>query len=297
MNNVNNAVLNEVIGIINDGLNNISNNYTSYKKNYISGRMAAYCPRYNYLNSRIETNESLNALPVITAEFGKVYETFLLKSLKENNKLAGYDLTLNDELFPINNLSYFGVIDAVLNTNNGDYHLVDIKTKDRIKDIKKSKDEYKEVELDKPELQDIAQVSFYASLTGLECSLVYLSRKVMEDYGSIAYKIFPIDVNRKNTLHMAFFSTYCIKNNILPNIPKNFKKSVNCKYCTFYNYCWKEEPINFNYNKLTMKAYEETEILADEYLANIDYYKNRFLNLMINDQLQGKYFRSLESRL
>lgn len=292
-----NQEYNQVISIINEGLNGINKSYVSSERNYISGKMAAYCPRYNYLNSRLSTNESLTALPLVTAEFGKVYEAILLQSLKNQNKLAGYDLSLNNELFPIPNLSYFGVIDAVLNVGNGNYHLIDIKTKDRIKDIKKSKDEYKEVELDSPDLQDIAQVSFYASLTGLNCSLVYLSRKVMEEYGQIAYKVFPIDVNRKNTLHMAFFSTYCIKNNILPNIPKNFKKSVNCKYCSYYDYCWKDKPIDINYNKLTMKAYEDTEIMADEYLHNIGYYRDKFINKMMNDQLRGKYFKSLEERL
>ena len=269
--------------IVGDSLNSIKKEYTAYPKMYLSGKDAAYCPRKNYLKSKLKTKESLTALPLVTAEFGKIYETLLLNQLQVSGDLAGYDLTINDDLFYIPNLSYFGVIDAVISTDN-EFLLIDVKTKHDLKD-------------NTPSEQDIAQISFYSAITGLPCALVYLSRKVTEEFNKITYEVIPIEVNANHILHMAFFSTYCIKWNILPNIPKTFKKSIHCKYCSFYDYCWKDTPLEFKYNELTMQAYTDTKILADAYVENIDNMRTKFISLMQQDKLQGKYFRKLEERI
>lgn len=293
-----NISINRLSNIINDSLVNIGEDYISDKKTYISGKWAAYCPRYNYLNSKLEVQNTMSTLGKVSAEFGKIYETLILKSLQESGKLMGYDLTLNWETFPIKHLDYFGVIDAVIEDENNLY-LVDFKTKHELYIPTKSKKEDKQgtKELIKISEQDMKQVAFYASLVGLDPYLVMLSRKVNEEYGKIAYEVIPIEHNVKNTLHMAFFSSYCIKHNILPRIPKNFKKTVNCKYCDFYDICWNDKNLEFSYNELTLDAYAITEEYTDNYLNNIDSQRDKFLTLVRNDKLKGKYYKALEERL
>jgi CRISPR/Cas system-associated exonuclease Cas4 (RecB family) len=281
-------VLNNLVA---DTLDNIGNRYTAYKKSYISGRNAAFCPRLNYFNSQLENPVSIPARNKLAMEFGKTHETLFLKSL-DNLSDMWYDLTINDELFPIDNLSYFGVIDTVIKQDNK-YYLADIKSKHELGEDHKPYD------------TDIAQVSFYAAITGLDPYLIYLSRKVQEKYGEYTYTVLPIAYDRKHILHMAFFSSYCIKHNILPKVPKNFKRSVQCKYCDFYDKCWKThhpEPLyaeNFgsSFNQLTMDAYTITEQYAEEYITHSEEYTNLFLNKMMNNQLQGKYYKSLDSRI
>lgn len=282
-----NALTNQVIAELKQkvelSLNNISKEITGKSKNYITGKTASYCPRLSFLNAKMPVNSTLTALPLITAEFGKIYEAILLKQLKEENSLAGYSLTINTDLFPVDNLNYFGVIDGVINLN-GQYVLVDIKTKHEVKDLK-------------PEPQDIAQVSFYSAITGLPCALIYLSRKVSEKYNEVSFEIVPIQVDAKYSLHMAFFASYCIKYNILPRIPKTFKKTVHCKHCDFNDYCWSDKTFPTTFNEVTMAAYEITEKYTDDYLANIDTHREKFISLMNADKLKGRYFKTIEEVL
>lgn len=264
-------------------LASISKNIIGKPKNYITGKTASYCPRLSFLNAKMPADATLTALPLITAEFGKIYEAILLNQLRTNNILAGYSLTINTDLFPVENLNYFGVIDGVINVN-GKYVLVDIKTKHEVKELK-------------PEPQDIAQVSFYSAITGLPCALIYLSRKISEKYNEVSFEIVPVQVDPKYSLHMAFFASYCIKHNILPRIPKTFKKTVHCKHCDFNDYCWSEKPFPTKFNEVTMAAYEITEKYTDDYLANIDDYRDQFIKLMLADKLKGRYFKTIEEIL
>jgi glutaredoxin len=284
MEQITNAEFSSLNNIIHNGLYGIKKTYIDKKRDYATGKNAGYCPRMAYLNSKMENEVTLEALPLVTASMGKAYEDIMLKSLQEQGTLFGYDLTLNNNTFPVPHLNFYGTIDAVVKDDNEKLFVVDFKTKNSVDDDTKATP------------ADIAQLSSYCALTGLPGSLIYLSRKVNESYNTIGYKVVQLDIDYKHILHIMFFSSLCIRNNILPPKPKNFKKTVHCSYCSFLPFCYEDKEIPFAYNNVTKEAYEESEKYAIDYFTNIDEHRERFINKVKSNELRGYYFKSLEER-
>ena len=209
------------------------------------------------------------------AQLGNCTETMVIDALLEKftEKVFAYNLSINSKENGFDSeewINYSGKIDLILNSSDNDIIICDIKTYG--KDLR--------IE------QYTAQLQFYAAVTGArKAAILSFSRNLMIN-GKFAFDVIDIPVTNQhkiNAMTVAFYSQLCTEVNILPSKPKEFRKTVECKYCWFKEKCWNNsiaaEFSNDEHKLLYIKAVK----LATEFI-NKPGRLERFINSVKKEQ-------------
>jgi hypothetical protein len=98
-----------------------------------------------------------------------------------------------------------------------------------------------------PNVQHLAQIQMYCAVTGIESAwLTYISRNVQANYGpKVDIRSFRVDTSAatlKKRLYTAALSELSIQEGSVPAIENDFRKTLECRYCPFLDFCWVGEP-------------------------------------------------------
>ena len=126
------------------------------------------------------------------------------------------------------------------------------------------------------------QALVYAAMTGLDMTILYLSRKVAGYDGVLMMKSFDIECD-EGSLHRAI-SRICIGHysheaELLPEMSPTFKRDSDCRFCPFQSECWDgdEEDLPTASHEVMMGIIDEAEGRAWEILEERDLRKTGIL--------------------
>lgn len=88
------------------------------------------------------------------------------------------------------------------------------------------------------------QALIYSALTGLDFTILYLSRKVAGWDQKLMVKSFDVECSEEamhNALTKVCIGYFAEAKGVLPEIPPTFKKDTHCRFCPFADECWDGE--------------------------------------------------------
>jgi len=199
---------------------------------HLYGSDAGLCPRKNvFYSQNVWYPFFMQPSTRTYMAIGVALENLLGEALKEHGRL----LAANPYLVEMPEVKIRGKIDFIILDHQDEVALVEVKS---CGDLPLS-----------PNPQHLAQIEMYCAVSGVhKAYLTYISRKVQDQahWGpDIAIRTFPIDCSEAALTHRLFiavFSQLCIEAASLPNIPASFRKTLECRYCPFLDFCWSKEP-------------------------------------------------------
>lgn len=225
-----------------------------YMKNNIYAS-SAFCSRYNALTLNTEVNNDSEPSLALYAQLGNCIESFVADSLIKSNRLIATQykpkLHIDDPEIKLS-----GIIDVLYRNDKNQIAILEVKS---IASIKSKESLYYKKDgtlgtskklgiVDTgPSISHKTQAEIYAALTGiLDVSILYLSRNVIETFGDgIAHHIYKVDTSYANlfaTVLELYYAQVCNANNVTPNRPLGFRKTIECKYCDLLNACYTTIP-------------------------------------------------------
>lgn len=202
------------------------------RRPWLYGSDAGLCPRKNVFYSQ---NDSVPfQMQPSTRTYmavGVALENLLAEGLTEKGRLV----TQNPYLVAIPEAKVRGKIDLVVFDHEDELALIEVKSCGDLPN--------------QPSSQHLAQIQTYCAISGIHRGwLTYISRKVQDQTAwgpNIAIRTFKVDVSEealKGRLFTIIFSDLCIKSSKLPKVNATFRKTEECRYCPFLDFCWKKEP-------------------------------------------------------
>lgn len=240
----------------------------SYLKSSIHAS-SAYCSRFNALtlNKVVENNSSPELS--LFAHLGNCIEEFVINSLIKSDRLVTSqyrcELHENDPEIKIG-----GLVDIIYKNQNNNLAILEIKSTKSIitkENYNSSGKKSKSVGISESgaSISHKTQAEIYAGMTGIDdVSILYISRAVVEEFnGGIAHHIHKIDVSDKNLILRftdLYYAYYCALEGLIPEIPSNFRKTVECKNCDLNPTCFTEINSGYTNIKLLEKAEESAKL-------------------------------------
>lgn len=204
------------------------------KRPNLYGSDAGHCPRKNFFYASLEDQvSSFGATGQIYMGMGNGAEDALANALERNGRLFFQNLYL-PPMDPV----VRGKIDLVYIDEDDDIAIGELKTCGALPT--------------EPKPTHLSQLATYAAVGGYnKTNLIYISRNVA-DYSTgaprLMIKVFPITFSfddHVETLAKVVFSKNGIDQGFAPPIPTFFRKSVECQFCPFTEYCWGDEEHDF----------------------------------------------------
>lgn len=202
------------------------------RRPWLYGSDAGLCPRKNVFYSQ---NDSIpfQMQPSTRAYMatGVALENLLADGLSEKGRL----ICQNPYLIEMPEVKVRGKIDLVVFDHEDELALIEVKSCGELPN--------------QPNVQHLAQIQTYCAISGIHRAwLTYISRKVQDQSAwgpNIAIRTFKVEtepLTLTNRLFTAVFSDLCIKAGKLPLMYSHFRKTEECRYCSFLDFCWKKEP-------------------------------------------------------
>lgn len=125
----------------------------------------------------------------------------------------------------------------------------------------------------KPKKRHLRQTLVYSAITGLQMKLIYWSRSVAQyDATGARPKVRVFDAPYdgepiRQAMKDIVLSYLKHKNGILPDIPEHIRKSKDCRFCIFYDFCWGDAILPHNDFE---KDDEDWLQLNDDWQAMVD---------------------------
>ena len=199
---------------------------------HLYGSDAGLCARKNVFYSR-NSWSPFNMQPSTRTymAIGVALENLLAEGLKEKGKL----IAQNPYLVAMPEVKIRGKIDLVIFDSEDELALVEVKSCGELPSA--------------PNPQHLAQIQLYCAVSGVHRAwLTYISRKVQDQNAwgpNISIRSFRVDTGEiplTYRLYVALLSNLAISKGKLPLPPAHFRKTEECRYCPFLDFCWKKEP-------------------------------------------------------
>lgn len=196
------------------------------KRPYLYGADAGMCARKNVFhahNTWIPFDK--NAASVGYMALGDALENMLARGLSDKGKLVAQNMRLVD----MPTLKVSGKMDLIFSDHQDNLRLAEIKSCGQLPS--------------EPKVGHRAQVEMYAAVSGFDrVWLTYISRNIRNSFGpKISMKTFEIEVTPdviRTRLEIAALSMLAAKHKKLPPKAAHFRKSQECLYCPFLDFCW-----------------------------------------------------------
>jgi CRISPR/Cas system-associated exonuclease Cas4 (RecB family) len=193
---------------------------------YLYGADAGMCARKNVFHANNtwvpfdKTPASIGYMAI-----GDALENMLAKGLSDKGKLVAQNMRLVDMAL----LKISGKMDLIFSDNNDELRLAEIKSCGALPS--------------EPKINHLAQVEMYAAVSGFDrVWLTYVSRNVRNSFGpKISMKTFEVAVTPdviRTRFEIAALSMLASKHGKLPPKAAHFRKSQECLYCPFLDFCW-----------------------------------------------------------
>lgn len=255
------------------------------------GSSAGFCPRLNFLYAKMASLD-VETTPesVLYMKIGDGIESALAESLAAKNRLFYSNLRL-----PKTDPHIGGKIDLVYLDESDKIIIGEVKSCGALPS--------------KPKFSHMQQLLTYLAFGGYrQGKLIYISRNVSNGK-RVLMRIFEADVSEASmlrTLKKACYTELAIRANVLPVIPLEFRKSVQCKYCAFKERCWADDPTIEQFPEYThVEVDQQAALLAEAntmarrlYASRNERYAqglNEVLTAQTNDFLKEALRRELEA--
>lgn len=115
------------------------------------------------------------------------------------------------------------------------------------------------------------QALIYSALSGLDFSILYVSRKVAGYDGKLMLKSFDVECTddmMKHALTKMCVAYFADAKEVLPHVPPTFSRDNECRFCPFQDECWDDEKEDLpTADIMLMEAiYEKAEERAEKIL-------------------------------
>lgn len=199
---------------------------------WLYGSDAGLCARKNVFYSQNDSVPFIMQPSTRTyMAIGVALENLLAEALKD----AGRLIAQNPYLIAMPEVKVRGKIDLVIFDMEDELALVEVKSCGELPT--------------EPNPQHLAQIQTYCAISGVHRAyLTYISRKVQgnSSWGpNVDIRSFRVDTDKDSLyfrLYTVALSDLAIKEKKLPLINPTFRKTLECRYCPFLNYCWRSEP-------------------------------------------------------
>jgi CRISPR/Cas system-associated exonuclease Cas4 (RecB family) len=193
---------------------------------YLYGSDAGLCARRNVLHEHNTwIPDQKDATTVAYMAIGVALEDMLAKGLRSHERLLAQGM----HLLNMPEIKIRGKIDLIILDHEEELALVEVKSCGKLPL--------------EPNPVHLAQIQVYAAVTGIHKAwLTYVSRTVRNEYGPrLAIKTFPVDTDYEvlhKRLTIASISMLSSKLHKVPPVPATFRKSIECHYCEYLDFCW-----------------------------------------------------------
>lgn len=246
---------------------------------------AGFCPRKNVLNSFLSHQEEMQIAGKFYTAVGDCIENAYADLFKFNGKLVVNSLRIYDNESYVKTfdqkfiffdddekINYSGIVDLII-LNDGQLYLLDVKTCGELPE--------------KNSLGYERQVQFYSAVLGInKCGILYQSRNIKSSFTNpLDVRILNVDTSVEKlteVMTIAYFSKLCIENELLPKRNEKFKKTVQCKHCSFNDFCHNQGSLEtyplIEDDEEELKLWQKSEKLAEKFLENQKVRFERFYN-------------------
>ena len=208
---------------------------------YLYGADAGMCARKNVFhahNTWVPFDKDPASIGYMA--LGDALENMLAGGLASRGKLVAQNMRLVE----MPTLKVSGKMDLIFSDNNDQLRLAEIKSCGQLPD--------------EPKVGHRAQVEMYAAVSGFDrVWLTYVSRNIRQSYGpKISMRTFPIDITQdivQSRLEVAALSMLAVKHRWLPPRSAHFRKSQECLYCPFLDFCWSR--VSSGLDEMTPEVY------------------------------------------
>lgn len=247
--------------------NLVSSGYTRTSNRMRGAELGQECIRKNTLRLDTLQVDPMSGWGVIATESGTAIENFIVRNiiLNDPEKVAAYNMWCPK----IPELDFSGKLDFIYRPTETELVVVDFKTTQRLnekehvvpyekatalveefsedteellKALKKSKKYSAKSTL--TTMDDYMwQVATYCTFTFIENGMVYVISRSPEEWKepfTRRYYEFLVDSDVRNlVVARGLVAQHAYNEGRLVPKPKNYKKTVQCKYCDFNDHCWK----------------------------------------------------------
>jgi hypothetical protein len=196
------------------------------KRPYLYGAESGLCARKNVLHAN-NTWIPFDKTPASVGymALGDALENMLAKGLANKGKLVAQNMYLTD----MSSLKIRGKMDLIFSDHEDKLRLAEIKSCGQLPS--------------EPKAGHLAQVETYAAVSGFDrVWLTYVSRNIRNSFGpKISMKTFEVIITEdviRSRLEIAALSMLATRHGKLPPKAAHFRKSQECLYCPFLDFCW-----------------------------------------------------------
>jgi len=236
---------------------------------YLYGADAGMCARKNVFHSvNTWVPFDKNAASVGYMALGDALENMLAKGLADKGRLVAQNMRLVE----MPSLKVSGKMDLIFSDNKDELRLAEIKSCGQLPT--------------EPKTGHLAQVQMYAAVSGFDrVWLTYISRNIRNSYGpKISMKTFEVTVTEdviRTRLEIAALSMLASLHKKLPPKSAHFRKSQECLYCPFLDFCWGK--VDSGLPEMSPETYAKFAKVARRVAGNLV------------DKRQSRYIRTLKA--
>lgn len=230
-----------------------------YKQNRPYASRMAYCYTANWFGMNREQDSVTNGAMKLYQGIGNGVEAEIISAYQRAKLLLGTQVPLPTP----NGIEIGGYIDMVALNASGKPSVYEIKTCTNIPSEIKA--------------EHAAQVAVYHTFSGLDCYVIYVSRKVQNfPDPTPLVRVFEFNpLEHKDKISNTFLSLVTQGSSLPPPRPSHFRENNECGFCTWKSFCWNEA--NFMQARDFIRFTGDAEKLSEKVLSERKKFKKATL--------------------